>query len=583
MSTTLLEQTRGAFVCGGGLWKRATPSTHAERRPFSPPPSPSPPPPTALHEEIERLEKAVVDDYLTEARGHAERLAQAHRVRARLDALADRARRAEALYADPTGARETEIAALKGGDAGNPYAAFYARLGEVRAHHAAHPDPDVTPDGGDAPPPVPPFAPPFSGEEAGGRCLDLHEQHRLFLQRGRKWWTRAVSEEDADGAPAGPDYITFARSLADFAAVPRSARRSGAWRAYLTSLATYLESFYDRTQPLASLAALVGPRVDPAASAFDAGTLPGWEDRGLGGPAAVAAAAASMGGSRLALPAPTLDVTAFSSPSELEALGGDALRSALTALSLKAGGTPAQRAVRLWLTRDTPLDQLDRSHFARGAAPPPRAAADPARAAATARATALLEARVAALVSALTPAIEETVAAVERKQARTHEEALADAEEAEAADAAAAGGTAAAPPSDSDEDDFVYNPLKLPLGWDGKPIPYWLYKLHGLNHEFSCEICGGATYRGRREYERHFRDARHAQGMRSLGIPNTKEFFEVVRIDDARALWASLQARKRGDGGGGGGGEGDDEEVEDADGNVYDRRTYEDLKKQGVL
>ena len=27
----------------------------------------------------------------------------------------------------------------------------------------------------------------------------------------------------------------------------------------------------------------------------------------------------------------------------------------------------------------------------------------------------------------------------------------------------------------------MYNPLKLPMGWDGKPIPYWLYKLHGLN------------------------------------------------------------------------------------------------------
>jgi len=35
--------------------------------------------------------------------------------------------------------------------------------------------------------------------------------------------------------------------------------------------------------------------------------------------------------------------------------------------------------------------------------------------------------------------------------------------------------------SSDDEDDFVYNPLKLPMGWDGKPIPYWLYKLHGLN------------------------------------------------------------------------------------------------------
>ena len=35
---------------------------------------------------------------------------------------------------------------------------------------------------------------------------------------------------------------------------------------------------------------------------------------------------------------------------------------------------------------------------------------------------------------------------------------------------------------DSDEEeDYIYNPLKLPLGWDGKPIPYWLYKLHGLN------------------------------------------------------------------------------------------------------
>lgn len=32
-----------------------------------------------------------------------------------------------------------------------------------------------------------------------------------------------------------------------------------------------------------------------------------------------------------------------------------------------------------------------------------------------------------------------------------------------------------------EEEEYIYNPLKLPLGWDGKPIPYWLYKLHGLN------------------------------------------------------------------------------------------------------
>jgi hypothetical protein len=34
----------------------------------------------------------------------------------------------------------------------------------------------------------------------------------------------------------------------------------------------------------------------------------------------------------------------------------------------------------------------------------------------------------------------------------------------------------------------IYNPLNLPIGWDGKPIPYWLYKLHGLGTEFKCEI-----------------------------------------------------------------------------------------------
>jgi splicing factor 3A subunit 3 len=35
---------------------------------------------------------------------------------------------------------------------------------------------------------------------------------------------------------------------------------------------------------------------------------------------------------------------------------------------------------------------------------------------------------------------------------------------------------------DKEDDDrpTIKNPLKIPLGFDGKPIPYWLYKLHGL-------------------------------------------------------------------------------------------------------
>jgi splicing factor 3A subunit 3 len=54
------------------------------------------------------------------------------------------------------------------------------------------------------------------------------------------------------------------------------------------------------------------------------------------------------------------------------------------------------------------------------------------------------------------------------------------------------------------EDDVPYNPKNLPLGWDGKPIPYWLYKLHGLNLGFSCEICGNQVYKGPKAFQQHF-------------------------------------------------------------------------------
>ena len=41
--------------------------------------------------------------------------------------------------------------------------------------------------------------------------------------------------------------------------------------------------------------------------------------------------------------------------------------------------------------------------------------------------------------------------------------------------------------SDDEEKPF-HNPLNLPLGWDGKPIPFWLYKLHGLGIEYPAQL-----------------------------------------------------------------------------------------------
>lgn len=42
------------------------------------------------------------------------------------------------------------------------------------------------------------------------------------------------------------------------------------------------------------------------------------------------------------------------------------------------------------------------------------------------------------------------------------------------------------------------------LSYSLQPIPYWLYKLHGLNINYNCEICGNYTYRGPKAFQRHF-------------------------------------------------------------------------------
>ena len=83
--------------------------------------------------------------------------------------------------------------------------------------------------------------------------------------------------------------------------------------------------------------------------------------------------------------------------------------------------------------------------------------------------------------------------------------------------------------NEEDHDDIIYNPKNLPLGWDGKPIPYWLYKLHGLNIDYKCQICGNQTYRGPKAFQRHFSEWRHAHGMRCLGTYRSHLFVTVSR------------------------------------------------------
>ncbi|AGO12274.1 AaceriAEL085Wp [[Ashbya] aceris (nom. inval.)] len=136
------------------------------------------------------------------------------------------------------------------------------------------------------------------------------------------------------------------------------------------------------------------------------------------------------------------------------------------------------------------------------------------------------------------------------------------------------------------------NPLNLPLGPDGYPIPYWLYKLQGLDIEYSCEICGNHVYKGRRVFERHFQEQRHIYGLRCLGIEPSPAFKDIYKISEAQQLWHSLQsstgavgatARRTGATSSSANTRKLEVEVEDEDGNVMTRQVYEDLKKQGLL
>ena len=181
------------------------------------------------------------------------------------------------------------------------------------------------------------------------------------------------------------------------------------------------------------------------------------------------------------------------------------------------------------------------------------------------------------MIRELDQVVEETRNYIERKQSRTLHERQLDTLEQEnqlnnddEIDLEQIEGT---------QSDRLYNPLKLPLGWDGKPIPYWLYKLHGLGKEYSCEICGNYIYMGRKAYDRHSQEWRHSYGMKCLGIPNTKQFHEISQIKDAISLWKKVQTitkkeNFRPD---------IMEEFEDSEGNVFNRKTFEDLHRQGLL
>ncbi|KAL7480860.1 hypothetical protein ACHAW6_006527 [Cyclotella cf. meneghiniana] len=468
----------------------------------------------------------------------------------------------------------------------------------------------------------------YTPEEMFGKYLDLVNIYEeevknmkyAFASTVVSKGTFSTSREGHSTETGPPSIVTYSEFLTILSnglnnAIPEQAklRDRRKYLRFLTSLEKYLVGFLRRTSPFLDVKELL----DPAIKAFEKewgekGGVDGWEWK---------AAEASMvqqtinGGNKnensaSSVVAPVgIDLSKYSSASDLEkGVSGDELKSELARLGLKCGGTVSDRAARLFMTKDTPLEKLPAKVFAKK-----RNSAGPSATqhqqsgdsnaiilskSADATVTtdrrvdiARAEAIVSSLLDQLRPTLDGTRRRIERRSTQTENER--DQEINEEINGAKVDPSATmsnkkhkdgedgneSADEDEDEDTPIYNPKNVPLDWNGKPIPYWLFKLHGLNHFYPCEICGNESYRGRRNFEKHFTESRHAYGMRCLGIPNTKHFHGVTKIEDAQELWAKLKTvleENHFDGD-------EEEEYEDSHGNVLNRSQYEDLARKGML
>lgn len=488
------------------------------------------------HEERERLTDAMVNEMLHPKKSQREEINSDHRLRHLLDRHIEDTEEIRDLYEDKDGLRKEEVAALSGP---NEFAEFYVRLKGIKDFHRKHPNEISVPMQvefdevtmlRENPSDEMQSIVDFSDEEGYGKYLDLHLCYERFIN---------IKGTDK------MDYVAYLSTFDQLFDIPKD-KKTTAYKEYLLFLLEYVEAYCNKIKPLLD----IQQEMDVVQREFELqwtdGTFPGWPKEATG--------ALTHSGAQL-------DLSAFSSPEELASLGLDRLKSALMALNLKCGGTLQERAQRLFITKGLDLDELDPAMLAKSK-PGKIGKRDNERQ----KEIASLEAQTYWFAEILSEQRAATRENVQRKQARTGEE-REESDDEHFSD------------EDSDEEDIPYNPKNLPLGWDGKPIPYWLYKLHGLNLNYSCEICGNFNYKGPKAFQRHFAEWRHAHGMRCLGIPNTAHFANVTLIEDALSLWSKLKQNK----------ETDrwrseaEEEFEDSIGNVVNKKTFEDLKRQGLL
>lgn len=362
----------------------------------------------------------------------------------------------------------------------------------------------------------------FTGEELHGRYLDLTQCHTEYLNLPN---VKRIS------------YLQYLEQFDRFVEFQGKPARNDKYFRYLTHLAEYLEGFLRRAKPLSNPDKIMREISENFEKDWEEGKVEGWAQKVIG---------PSKPEERSELYCKACDKL-FANQNVFDAhFNGKKHKKAEERLKEEEDSTPS-----------TP--RLGTGNLKQ-------------------KAMAEREYRIRALAALLQKEKEGTKTNVERKASLTEREREVELEALmrESELGPSAGNEKE---DDDDDDEKIYNPLKLPLAWDGKPIPYWLYKLHGLGVEFPCEICGNFVYMGRRAFDKHFSEWRHIHGLKCLGITNTTLFREITKIEDAEKLWAKIQADRKAEK------QANENitEMEDEEGNVMSQQVYEDLKKQGLI
>lgn len=494
------------------------------------------------HEVTELCEQAISALLDKKPQGQKAKTWHQHEISNFLDVISKLNTELDEIYEDKDDQMKEELQTMRGQ---NIFSSFYETLKSTREYHSRFPHLQYD---NETKVPITPVNVKFSGEEIYGKYLDLHPFYLRFCNLPH------IPSRDQD-------YLQYLDRFNKFFYLSEQSKATKAYASYIKELWHYLSDFFVRVQPLICLEDSVSEWSKLFEEKWTSGTL-----SNSGKP--------SISSNASAAPQP-LRLGMFSCKEELEALGADRLKQGLEALGLKCGGTISERAARLWAVRGKkPEDIPEKLRAKAGAARKQRADGDDFDD--HHKQLAWTEFRIEAITAVMSDVVSATRRHSEKQQSRTVEEKEAEVLEEEVGALPDLGGE----DDDEDEDEGpLYNPLNLPLGWDGKPIPFWLYKLHGLGVEYKCEICGNQSYWGRRAFDRHFQEWRHAHGMRCLGVPNTKHFHDITLIEDVLALYNKIKDSLKteiflADA---------EEEYEDSEGNVLNRRTYEDLARQGLL